>query len=351
MQIDSNYLFSSPAALPKEINRIEKGPLDIDYQAKSATMKVKWQGRTLKIKVQYKFSFSPEKAQHDLDQSLQKIMALADIYHIGLGGKTKSLKVTASGKVTREYVQVPVNHQQAKVVNLEENAKEIRYDFAIKDRYFGSERVSRQETIHSAIEINQRKIAYLTQKLFQMKKSQTNSNAFHQLKKEIEQCRKEIQKAEDKLKDPKEINNTWIDTEYYRRLFKEHAADPFEKTADRTVIAPTNFRYHNYHWETTRVGFYRLGVISDFSNGWTNLKELKEMKADEEKLTHKIKELKSIREKVKGKKTKEAIDFAIKQMSPGNLGDTIEGRSRILQGPMLQLVNAQLVKKRTASPT
>ena len=74
----------------------------LEDNGKSARMKVEWGGRSLTIKQQYKFQKSEEEARSALEKTINKMLALADVYEIGKP-KSKTKSITVAGmKMTQK---------------------------------------------------------------------------------------------------------------------------------------------------------------------------------------------------------------------------------------------------------
>lgn len=224
------------------------------------------------------------------------------------------------------------------------NGKTITRQFHVLGDTFATETVSRDETVAAAIDFHVKQERYL----------QANRHRIEGADALIDYHQKAAENAKNKLEGDSDVKNKdWIDSNYFRRMLSSNPRMTFKEIAQLFVSAPVNMRYHSVALEDSgrSAGFYRLGVVTDPTNGWTNLKELKEMAAgDEEGQQKKIDRISGILEKAGSKKSnpriKQSADFACEQLF--DLEKTIERRRQILQDQMLQLVVGQ-VEKNAAS--
>lgn len=138
----------------------------------------------------------------------------------------------------------------------------------------------------------------------------------------------------------------WVATEYFRKDLQRRK--DFKTAADNYVYAPINFRRHRFGVEGTNDReALRLGAICDPTNGFTNLKELKEFKGNPEKLEAKIEELKKGKaecQQNKGtQKQLESYDYAIHELE--NLEDTLVKRREGMNLQMLSYIEGHMTKE------
>jgi hypothetical protein len=134
----------------------------------------------------------------------------------------------------------------------------------------------------------------------------------------------------------------WLNSNYFRHLLRRSSS--FEKAIESYIAAPINMRHH-----TVNIGdgnpwsFYRVGIISDMSNGFTNLKELKALRGDEKLRGEKVEEVE--KEKAKNKKQKQSLKYALKELgSQVAITAAIKKRKKILASQFLLLLSAQIEK-------
>lgn len=103
----------------------------------------------------------------------------------------------------------------------------------------------------------------------------------------IERCDQIIAASQNEKKD-------WIDSNYFRNLLSSNpeinssdekiALNAYKETLKSYITAPPNARIHEIEAGGNHYEIMRTGVVSDLSNGYTDLKELKEIIENEEKL-------------------------------------------------------------------
>lgn len=157
---------------------------------------------------------------------------------------------------------------------------------------------------------------------------------------------------------------TWIDSNYFRDHLKaaksmnsknkEEALTAYKEAVASYISAPVNYRLHNMTAGQNSYSVLRTGVMTDLTNGYTDLQELEEILQSESSkstgkqpknrnvmtLDEKKKELNKV---IKNHKNKPRIiataTFALEQIADiDTLKKTIELRKEILQRQMLQLV-------------
>lgn len=171
----------------------------------------------------------------------------------------------------------------------------------------------------------------------------------------------------------------WIGSNDFRDSIKENG---FTKAAEQYVPMPVNFRWQSWNDDKTsipshksshqtenvelksNIGFFRLGVITDLRNGFTNLNELKilyDMSDHERKeaLAKKVADLQKMLgkldpDKAKNKNKIQALKAAIDQFESANdkqvLNLIIKNRRAALQGQFAHLLNQQIQKNGITDP-
>lgn len=216
--------------------------------------------------------------------------------------------------------------------------KKIIRHFNIEDKTFATEKVLRLDTVATGIDYHVKQKKYFAENRDRIAQADVLID-YHQTA--IENGTKKLESLFDYK------NGSWIDSDYFRRLLKSHPGMTFEQIANNFVSAPVNMRYHSVEIEGNerKVGFLRLGIITDPTNGWTNLKELKEMASGSaEGKTKQLERITEITKKGQGsnRKIQESANFAAAQLL--DLPAAVERRRQILQDQMLQLVIAQIDK-------
>jgi hypothetical protein len=158
----------------------------------------------------------------------------------------------------------------------------------------------------------------------------------------VERGTTEYKALESQVKALKEAKGNWASSNYFRDLVKEHG---FEKACEKFAAMPINMRYQKLEKpDGTKVdGFCRLGVITDPRNGFTSLRELRELKGKPEQIKEKIAELRNKRSACENENQKASIDRAINELE--NIDVAIAEREAVLQTQFLQLLQTQVENK------
>ncbi len=185
-----------------------------------------------------------------------------------------------------------------------------------------------------------------------------------------------------------EAKTTWANSDYFRDKLRGKAELNFEKGADAVITAyekiiennyypaapPVNMRYHKCQAGTEEAGWLRVGVVSDMSNGFTNLKALNELSSaiDEnldpdtlrnemanniltqwgkakEKGKHNVdasagyalKQLGYTPGQIKGAFISRKLDIPLDDRAKKIIGETVEKRKQVLSSQFLQIVMEQ----------
>lgn len=176
-----------------------------------------------------------------------------------------------------------------------------------------------------------------------------------------EACEELLRKLEAKEKHDHKYRPTkekYFDSYYLRYLFELYLLGngSYEEAKNAYVPAPINFREHKF---TNAEGvkewsFFRVGVMTDLPNGFTHLRELKELSRNPASLRDKVTKIEAIdpekisskidnpvlRDKVK-KQVAGAIENAVSELY--HVEKTIENRREILSAQMWPIVVAHLM--------
>ncbi|CDR35110.1 hypothetical protein [Criblamydia sequanensis] len=164
----------------------------------------------------------------------------------------------------------PANDEQKEKEALK--GKLIEKSFLLdEDHFFGTESIVRQSPIPLIINSHEATLAHLSDEIAHGRLSSNDEKvqsliAYHS-------------KALANAKELVEVGIDWSSSNYFRDLLAAHPDKSYEEVMDLYLSTPINLRFHSYDDESSnRTGFFRIGVITDLSNGWTNLEELKEFK-------------------------------------------------------------------------
>lgn len=228
---------------------------------------------------------------------------------------------------------------------------------------YGRDVVERKEAIKD-LTTNLLQQLNLLQGDLETKKALFKDNPSTELSGTIADIEAEIKLCKHSLKNVRQAKGEFVGSQFFRDELQrvvDHSTDQ-QDYADRlnTIClgAPVNFRYQKYEGSEREVGFFRVGVMTDLRNGFTNLAELKVIQAElkdnlsSPTLEKKLAELREIREALaaqpesnKGKLL--ALDYAIEQLQPEQIRQTIQERRHILNNQMLQLVQGQVERHLT----
>lgn len=237
-------------------------------------------------------------------------------------------------------------------IKLEGNSREVSgtidYDFEDSDGVvYGKESVERLEVIEKLKTSLSNQINFLIDKKSTLESGGASRKKIARLEKSVAIYTKMLENASNNLED-------FIKSSFYRdeigKILKANM-DPigvgYAKGINQISLgAPVNFRYQACASDNDKIGFFRLGVITDLRNGFTNLEELKRLAKDESLLNQKREELISEATAFLADNPVKlaAYGYALEQLAPKNLSQTIKERRAILGMQMLQLIEAQVSK-------
>lgn len=240
-----------------------------------------------------------------------------------------------------------------------DQGKEITHNYEYKGTVYGKEKVERREAVADLKVSLTKQITILEEALDQKKQEQTRDPQSYTLHKQIHFLEAEIQLCKKSLENTQNIGDDFIKSSFYRSEVQKviDSGQNYEEGIDKICLGgAVNFRYQGCETAQREVGFFRLGVITDPKNGFTNLQELRQLAADPAKLQAKIDVLtkeydelkKELRKSENGLKKNQgklaAYHYALKQLSLGRIDATIQEREHILNNQMLQLVQGQVEK-------
>ncbi len=233
-----------------------------------------------------------------------------------------------------------------------QNAKHsLSSKFQDNETEYGEEIVERQNAIESLKEILNRQIEMLEQnaselnRQFQQSPCRELLTKRRYIKTEIDLCKKSLESS-------KHLAGDFIGTNFFRKELEKiiGQTNNYAKLINEIcTAAPVNFRYHQCRTSHQKIGFFRLGVITDQKNGLTNLKELKELANNRPSLDKKITQLKEkfqhlSKDFKKNYAMLNAYNYALSQLDPYHIQTTIQERRHTLSCQMLQLIQGQIEK-------
>ncbi len=240
-----------------------------------------------------------------------------------------------------------------------EFGRHITYSYENKGVVYGKDVIERNTVIKDLKDSLEKKIKFLKKELADLKSEGKNGP---DTKVKIDHLMHEIKLHENTLKNAQKTSGEFIGSQFFRdelgTIVKQSKNQSDYNTRLNSVClgAPVNFRYQKFEGGNKNVGFFRVGVMTDLRNGFTHLKELKEIKKELTKnssspiLKKKLEELKAKEKNLSSSPTESnaaallAVRYAINQLQSENLDNTIEERRHILNNQMLQLVQGQVEK-------
>jgi hypothetical protein len=184
----------------------------------------------------------------------------------------------------------------------------------------------------------------------------------------LEKWKKQLGLVENEITNAKiyaskrEASEGWFKSSYFRDIVTENGS--FAIAAENYIPALINFRKQtiedvggHHRIRMRRAGkkqswqFLRLGVISDLSNGYTNLAELVVMEKNPKLRDIRLAELENLKESLEAKANKKSmivpqlagVEFALSELR--DLPNTLIKRRTILQTQALQLVQKQMEER------
>ncbi|CUI17534.1 hypothetical protein PNK_1929 [Candidatus Protochlamydia naegleriophila] len=239
----------------------------------------------------------------------------------------------------------------------------ISYEYKNKlsGAVYGRDVVEREDAIKD-LNANLLQQLNLLRSDLEIKKASFKENSSIQLSEAIADLEAEIKLCEHSLKNAQQAKGEFVGSQFFRDELQnvaDHSTGQ-KDYADRLnaicLGAPVNFRYQKYEGDEREIGFFRLGVMTDLRNGFTNLAELKVIHAELKSglssptLEKKLSKLREMRKELamqpESNKAKVlAIDYAIEQLQPEYVRQTIQERRHILNNQMLQLVQGQVARQ------
>lgn len=229
-----------------------------------------------------------------------------------------------------------------------DSGKEITYEYKHKGTVFGKETVERREAVKDLQESLVKRMKDIENQLIEKKKDP------HVSPKVVQRLEKELQLCKNSYENAKKVKDEFIKSSFYRDELGKVVNNSREKNYSEAVNqislgAAVNFRYQKGEAGGKETGFFRLGVITDPRNGFTHLGELKAFSKNSKLLQDKLKILgkkhqKYLKSPEKNRAKLEATQYAIAQLHPQQLGETIREREFVLENQMLQLVQGQVEK-------
>ncbi len=227
---------------------------------------------------------------------------------------------------------------------LQKKGKVIATQFKVNGQVY-TDQITRDDVLTDDIAYSKNMIALLKQK--------NNSSGDGKDQKKIAGEIAYYERALDLATKYKKETDDWLNSDYFRDQI--HAADSFSDGIENYISAPINMRYDALIGPNGEKinGFYRLGVISDMSNGFTNQRELNQLKDPNTNKPKKQQILQNIEARIARyernrkkltPKQQESLLFAREQlntMSTAGVSQVAHERERHLQKQMIQLVVAQ----------
>lgn len=175
-----------------------------------------------------------------------------------------------------------------------EDGKVIVGKFTYGSKDYGHETIERPSVVTDDLANSKGQLAYLKGML---EKLDPDSEKTVKISKEITYYTNKLVKAEELQE-----STNWIHSNYFRDLLKSKGT--LEEGIEAYAAIPVNMRKQEYIDENgeKKLSFYRLGVISDMSNGWTNLSDLKSLSKlpENERIERINNEIDKINERING---------------------------------------------------
>lgn len=196
--------------------------------------------------------------------------------------------------------------------DMTEKDMEISKDFYFKDQWLGRDVIQCINVVPWMIDLMEDRKKDLDNI---GKTSSGNHSALNNVKQK---------QQHDKYHRPTKAN--WYDSRYFRDLLASHPEKTYEEIVRLYSPGPINFRFQ--YVETTEgiQEWFRIGVITDLTNGWTNLRELGEIADDKTgaKLEKKVCKLAQVRNEYEkkgkeGERVVQALDYALKELLGGDI--------------------------------
>ncbi|WP_068471463.1 hypothetical protein [Candidatus Protochlamydia phocaeensis] len=226
-------------------------------------------------------------------------------------------------------------------------SSQISHAYEIDGKVIAEQTITRTNTIDQDILFCQKMIKHLTAKLEESNPPLTEPER-QKVQNDLDYYEQAMQRAQNYRTQGKD----WIGSNGFRDLIAHSLS--FNDAARAYISAPVNMRYQELDIEGERkVGFYRIGIMSDMRNGWVSLTDLKAMKDQPEKVQAKIKEIQEYILHPKGKSTPlsgnklESALHALYELQtianhPAYLDKVIEERRRAIEQQMIQLIEGQI---------
>ena len=166
-----------------------------------------------------------------------------------------------------------------------------------------------------------------------------------------EAIRNVIQKMEhDNTFRPSKTN--WYDSRYFRYLLNLDSSMSYERAVKPYSAGPVNLRLQTVRAcgakaadQNNEMSWFRIGVITDPTNGYTNLQELKGMRLNKKLYRQKIDELLHLKTKYEPTtRIWQSLDYALHELD--DLHSTIVKRRHILRDQMALLTLSQLIQNK-----
>lgn len=230
-----------------------------------------------------------------------------------------------------------------------DKGKCISYTFKDGETIYGEEVIERRSAIEDLRRNLKQQLNILktnleeAQQQFDIHMSRESLKRTQDIKFEMKLCQKSLENAQ-------HVSADFIKSNFYRTELQKVVAhgSNYSTLIDNICLgAPVNFRYHQCITAHKKVGFFRLGAVTDPRNGFTNLKELKELAKNrmqlEKKLQELSKQLGELRKESKKNYAKmSAYEYALNQLESKNIEATIKERRHILAHQILQLIQGQV---------
>lgn len=273
----------------------------------------------------------------------------------------------------------------------------IKYSYKVGEKTYGTQTVTRQDTLTDEKKFLLAQLRFLEKEAKDIPKD--DNEALKAYKNKVDFYTRQYTN----ILNFEVTNNkkAWLDTNYFRDLIREKK---FFGAIKEYICAPINMRYQELEYpkpepeidkpstEKTqpnsidaplpsepqeKVGFVRVGVMSDMTNGWFSLADLKKMKEDSAKIKAKFEEIEKKRDstptlmqKIKGyirgeqverfnENQRTSMNYALSTLdtaynaTENNLSEDeinkeidllIEERKMKLQQKMICLIQEQVVK-------
>lgn len=238
--------------------------------------------------------------------------------------------------------------------------------FRYKEKEYGEQAIKTVPVVSDDIEYCQKAIEVLERKRTVV--AETDQSKLAQIQEQITYYENKIANISEYTSKTNE--EWWVGANYFRFLVNKLSS--YAKAVEAYTAIPVNMRWQTCKENKTQtdMGFYRLGVITDLSNGWINLKWLKDLeslplKQYHEELEGKIEEIKQIiagienqgikkifrkysKKPLKGLKL-ESAEHALRQLEliqqkPGSLPSLILERRLRLRDQFVHLLARQMEK-------